>query len=918
MQGDFSRWTFDARARYRSVLLQQGRVLLDADWNEQVEITAHHDETRARDTFGRSGVPLEVWDSFKITDKAGAAPKDTSWEDLRITSGRMYVDGVLIEAHEKAGGIPLEDQPDLPAIGENNPGLAEPDEDGRYALYLSVRTHHVTADEAPELREPALGGPDTTTRTRTVWQVRWARAYNANTTCSDLHVPGWKVPDQGTMTATLKGGTLGDDPCALTAEARYTRLENQLYRVQIHKTGEKFLWSRENGSVTAALRGISTTGLPEGVNAVLTVDREGRDASLSIEDGSIVEITSTTRQLRGTPGYLAKAVKPEGRRIPVTWIEGAGVTNLSALGTAPVVRRWESEPVPVADTPTDLEGGICVQFSKPFSDLRTGDYWLVAARSARLAYGLAAEAGTLLPVGLDAAGTARKPHGPQVHATPLAILERKTTGGVAKWTRESDCRRVAPSLTRLTTLDLVGGDGQETLPGGELPGAIRVVVRNGEVPVPAAPVLFTPKGGTIRQVGAATPHPADKPVFTDPWGVASVWWTPDAAGAGSQTLEAQRLNSAGQGTDVKVVVTGRMSKAADVGWTPPADCTGFSNSQTVQAALEWLVQLRELRLLGGDGQYLPTEEKVLPQRIRVLLDSPCGPVKGVKVRATASPGALVKRAVPNEPRPTSLDGGVTSDLAETEPDGGAAFWWQPKFTGATTDTLTVSQEVGTSRAPIVVTAQPGVSFKHREGMHITDLYFEGKPATPGSPEIPQIKFTNDSPVDVPSLKRGITVVLDREVNGSSLQHAHSTKTGVEVFYKPVVRVVLQVPFPEYTDKRYGYDPLTRYAFQSVTLGAVLTAKENKITWKPDKNAVKWMDDYLFDYTFENKMVGRFEIDGWAILSKTGNLQLNTHVTASIVQDEIWRRTDYGTPTGDAVTAGRFEQWFWLSYIYHGF
>ena len=59
-----------------------------------------------------------------------------------------------------------------------------------YALYLEVWTHHVTADEEPALLEPALGGPDTTTRARTVWQVRAARLEHGEM-CSDLQAPEW-------------------------------------------------------------------------------------------------------------------------------------------------------------------------------------------------------------------------------------------------------------------------------------------------------------------------------------------------------------------------------------------------------------------------------------------------------------------------------------------------------------------------------------------------------------------------------------------------------------------------------------------------------------------------------------------------------------------------------------------------------
>ena len=38
MKGDFSRITFDPKKHYSRVLMQQGRVQLDADWNEQAAI----------------------------------------------------------------------------------------------------------------------------------------------------------------------------------------------------------------------------------------------------------------------------------------------------------------------------------------------------------------------------------------------------------------------------------------------------------------------------------------------------------------------------------------------------------------------------------------------------------------------------------------------------------------------------------------------------------------------------------------------------------------------------------------------------------------------------------------------------------------------------------------------------------------
>jgi hypothetical protein len=57
MKGDFSRETFDADRSYVSVLLQQGRVQLDADFNEQHAISNYMSRSLARDLIGPHGGP---------------------------------------------------------------------------------------------------------------------------------------------------------------------------------------------------------------------------------------------------------------------------------------------------------------------------------------------------------------------------------------------------------------------------------------------------------------------------------------------------------------------------------------------------------------------------------------------------------------------------------------------------------------------------------------------------------------------------------------------------------------------------------------------------------------------------------------------------------------------------------------------
>src|SRR5690606_38246928 len=58
-QGDFSRQPFERGKRYDSVRMQQGRVLLDADWNAEMDLLAHRLRTETRDTIGPAGAPAD-------------------------------------------------------------------------------------------------------------------------------------------------------------------------------------------------------------------------------------------------------------------------------------------------------------------------------------------------------------------------------------------------------------------------------------------------------------------------------------------------------------------------------------------------------------------------------------------------------------------------------------------------------------------------------------------------------------------------------------------------------------------------------------------------------------------------------------------------------------------------------------------
>jgi hypothetical protein len=92
MTSDISRQTFDHTRHYSQVVMQQGRVQLDADWNEQQDMLQYRLEMQTRDMVGRSGVP-ERDGGFKVSFAPGG-------RDLLISSGRIYIDGILCEVDE--------------------------------------------------------------------------------------------------------------------------------------------------------------------------------------------------------------------------------------------------------------------------------------------------------------------------------------------------------------------------------------------------------------------------------------------------------------------------------------------------------------------------------------------------------------------------------------------------------------------------------------------------------------------------------------------------------------------------------------------------------------------------------------------------------------------------------------------------
>ena len=436
MRGDFTRNTFHRQHHYARVLMQQGRVLLDADWNEQTSILLHYLRTLAVDLIGPRGGP---GNSFKVLC-------DDDLEcDFVIDWGHYYVDGILCENEpppkcppaDEVAQVTYTTQPDYPILEEDE-ALLEVNTD--YLVYLDVWERHLTYLQAGDIREVALGGPDTATRAKIVWQLKVAEEPEDtpdDATCADILGAVIQNPPR-CLRARARVDTSSDDPCIIPPQARYRGAENQLYRVEIHDGGTTsgskccagFKWSRDNGSIVFAIREVQ--------GSIVTLDSLGPDERRSLKEGDWVEIVDDFSELRFKPYPLVKVEAVDRVSYQVTLAVPSGVT-LPAFDehstTHPLLRRWDQHAklITVQEGKwIDLEDGVQVHF-EPGGTYQRGDYWLIPARTAI--------GDVLWPTeqGPDGAPQpqAVAPHGIRHHYAPLGRISVDASGAV---NCAGDCR----------------------------------------------------------------------------------------------------------------------------------------------------------------------------------------------------------------------------------------------------------------------------------------------------------------------------------------------------------------------------------------------------------------------------------------------------------------------------------------------
>jgi hypothetical protein len=502
MKGDFTRDTFGPLKHFSRVLMQQGRIQLDADWNEQVSILLHYLRLLAADIIGPAGGPsaangFELVIDEKRLDQLisdfGKEEKDRllrlfKKQKLLVSPGRYYVDGLLVE---NQSFVSFFHHPRFRRHDNADDLKNRITEKGSHLIYLDVWERHVTFIEDDSIRDKALGGPDTATRAQVVWRVR-ARELTDDeknssnqTTCVAIKA-GWEKWKQ---TQTANRGKLrvkvtdeeSEDPCTASAESAYRGIENYLYRIEIHDEGEpwdgrdediavksaSFKWSRDNGSVVAAwLEQKGNTLIFWGVH----------DQKRAFSTGQWIELSDDVRETKGSHGVFVQAAKVEGDKLTVD--PHHAPMNRADFADAATARRWDQQGtdetklykgvIPIVEGRWyRLENGVQVYF-EPASNVttnhyRTGDYWLIPAR---------VETKNIeWPQELDEEGKMRSdakdhtipaavaPWGVTHHYAPLGILSVDNTGTF----KFEDCRCRFDPYSRLVSICKGQFDGETVL-----------------------------------------------------------------------------------------------------------------------------------------------------------------------------------------------------------------------------------------------------------------------------------------------------------------------------------------------------------------------------------------------------------------------------------------------------------------------
>ena len=457
MGSDRARISYDERQQYRSVVMQQGRVTLEADWNESQVISAEESRKDLLDIIGPAGTP----------DNGYALTFPAPGFDFQVGAGTMYVGGLRAYLPQSVLYSQQSDwldnivDPDWVPLPQQAPG-------NEY-VYLFLREQEVSAVEDSDLKDVALGGPDTAQRTRFIQHI--VRLVTTGKDCPSALADAetkWESEgllfDPATMRlnsmATLLVGFTNSagtpTPCDPTAQGGYLGADNQLIRVQVSSVG-----SQIEGPGPQLLWGYDDASFLYRVDVVdpqtLKLQSRPIDAEHQPQSGQAVEVLMAAAELAngeyvaaadGFVTTLAAAYNPDTQTVSLQSPLPAAYGDGNPKDPHPVrvfLRVWQQQlpftpgtPVPLGDTGVQVT--LHTSNNEPF---HLGDYWMFAVRPSTPQQVYPERYLT----------TAQPPDGPRLWICPLAVIAWLPSGGGQVI---ADCRNPFDNLVDLTRKKLGG------------------------------------------------------------------------------------------------------------------------------------------------------------------------------------------------------------------------------------------------------------------------------------------------------------------------------------------------------------------------------------------------------------------------------------------------------------------------------
>jgi hypothetical protein len=432
MPGDRARVSYDPSRKWRGVIAQQGRVTVEADWNEAAAIDAERDRRLTLDAVGTAGSPDRGYVVTAVP--AAGGPSGSTPGDLTIGPGTLYLGGERLELDAP---VTYSAQPDWLDYSTDPlwvpPAVPTATEVSYELVYLLAAEEEVSAVEDPALADVALGGPDTMQRQRILQRfVRWP---SPSGTCygswsalvSSLGGAGLRLDAASMMiesTTTLQvsfpdPGQPG--PCQPTAPGGYLGAENQMIRVMVTSVDAgvpTIVWGFDDASFvyriqTAAYDSVSG-------DTVLSLASEPVDSFRFPAAGQAVELLRDAVRLTATDYIAAPAgfvsaltagYAPTSMSLQISG-EPPG-DYLSAATPQLYLRVWQGTAAAPSGQATPLGNtGAAVTLTSSNGSFHVGDFWRFALRPIQPTIVYPARYLT----------APQPPDGPRTWACPLAVL----------------------------------------------------------------------------------------------------------------------------------------------------------------------------------------------------------------------------------------------------------------------------------------------------------------------------------------------------------------------------------------------------------------------------------------------------------------------------------------------------------------